>query len=87
MSKNIIHITDNCAKGIFVDDMTDVKNLSYILNKPIRQLIEEDDLLIFPHSLLDADDKICDQTIGALTPIDGKYKVAPPPPCIIFSVS
>ena len=75
MSKNIIHITDNCAKGIFVDDMTDVKNLSYILNKPIRQLIEEDDLLIFPHSLLDADDKIGDQTIGALTPIDGKYKV------------
>ena len=75
MSKHIIHITDNCTKDVIVDNPVVVENLSYFLNKPIHELIKEEDLLIFPHSLLDSNDKIGDQSIGTLQMVNGKYKI------------
>ena len=75
MSKHIIHITDNCTKDVIVDNLVVVENLSYFLNKPIHELIKEEDLLIFPHSLLDSNDKIGDQSIGTLQMVNGKYKI------------
>ena len=75
MYKHIIHITDNCTKDVIVDNPAVVENLSYILNKPIHELIKEENLLIFPHSLMDANDKIGDQSIGTLQIVNGQYKI------------
>ena len=75
MSKHIIHITDNCTKDVIVDNPVVVENLSYFLNKSIHELIKEEDLLIFPHSLVDSNDKIGDQSIGTLQIVNGIHKI------------
>ena len=75
MFKHIIHITDNCTKDVIVDNPAVVENLSYFLNKPIHELIKEENLLIFPHSLMDSNDKIGDQSIGTLQIVNGQYKI------------
>ena len=75
MSKHIIHITDNCTKDVIVDNPVVVENLSYFLNKSIYELIKEEDLLIFPHSLVDSNDKIGDQSIGTLQIVNGIHKI------------
>ena len=75
MSKHIIHITDNCTKDVIVNNPAVVENLSYFLNKSIHELIKEEDLLIFPHSLVDSNDKIGDQSIGTLQIVNGIHKI------------
>ena len=75
MSKHIIHITYNCTKDVIVDNPVVVENLSYFLNKSIHELIKEEDLLIFPHSLVDSNDKIGDQSIGTLQIVNGIHKI------------
>ena len=75
MSKHIIHITDNCTKDVIVNNPVVVENLSYFLNKSIHELIKEEDLLIFPHSLVDSNDKIGDQSIGTLQIVNGIHKI------------
>lgn len=70
--ENFIHITDNCIRGLEIENEEDVRNLSSIVGKNISQLAYEENLLIFPHSLSLYGDRLGNQTIGSLQIHDGK---------------
>jgi len=75
MYKRIIHIKDNCANGVVIDNQDDVANLSCFLNKSIDQLVTEENLLIFPYSLSEYGDELGQQTIGTLRVVDNKARL------------
>lgn len=75
MNKNIIHITDNCVDGQVIKNIEDINNLSTFLNKSIKQLTEEENLLIFPYSLSEYGDELGPQTIGSLRIVDNESRL------------
>lgn len=75
MARSLIHISDNCVNGKPIDNPTDVENLSCFVGKKIKQLVNEENLLIFPYSLSEYGDELGEQTIGSLQVIDKQTRL------------
>lgn len=75
MAQGLIYISDNNVNGKLIDNPTDVDNLSCFVGKKIKQLVNEENLLIFPYSLSEYGDELGEQSIGSLQVIDKQTRL------------